>query len=385
MGSSTFVFIVIGSSLFVQAVLAAIVANLAKKRGRSAAGYFWLSFLFTFLVGLIVLLIQTSGTQSVRLLNVNSNIGLINGEKHIKCPSCAEWVKLEAQICKHCGNDLSKHIQVTLAAEEESVRFEAQKAIENRIARIEATKLWRANLFRNRLFQAACGTGAVLIAVGVFITLSKSSNIEDAKKPADITEVKFDFEHKNPHVPFCPTMWITYDTSKDETKKSILDSMDDGDYRDNYRVVFPKNDNLNFQGNRELIDNPQSLYLEDDFCREMALSNNSGLSFNISASNYWYPDVVEVFSGVVEVPWVAPNYRAQHNPFYGENSISIEPDSFAGSATDIEFPGLTTSESKKLKEAFIANGSLWVDKGEVINIKLINPAGSQSLTLTYGM
>jgi hypothetical protein len=32
--------------------------------------------------------------------------GVSSGDKRRKCPSCAEFVKLEAKVCRHCGKDI---------------------------------------------------------------------------------------------------------------------------------------------------------------------------------------------------------------------------------------------------------------------------------------
>lgn len=32
--------------------------------------------------------------------------GVSRGEKNKKCPHCAEWIKAEAKVCKHCGRDV---------------------------------------------------------------------------------------------------------------------------------------------------------------------------------------------------------------------------------------------------------------------------------------
>jgi len=33
--------------------------------------------------------------------------GVSRGEANKKCPHCAEWIKAEAKVCKHCGRDVS--------------------------------------------------------------------------------------------------------------------------------------------------------------------------------------------------------------------------------------------------------------------------------------
>jgi hypothetical protein len=33
--------------------------------------------------------------------------GVSRGEKSKKCPHCAEWIKDEAKVCKHCGRDVT--------------------------------------------------------------------------------------------------------------------------------------------------------------------------------------------------------------------------------------------------------------------------------------
>jgi type II secretory pathway pseudopilin PulG len=56
-------------------------------------------------------------------------------EKMYKCPACAEWIKAEAKICKHCRTDVSAAFAKKTAAEEKAAldqkkRFEKEKAEE---------------------------------------------------------------------------------------------------------------------------------------------------------------------------------------------------------------------------------------------------------------
>ena len=77
------------------AIVAAIVAG---KKNRNGAGWFFAALFLTPLMLLIILALPaaagTEGQLAVRGLR--------------KCPFCAEEVKAEAVICKHCGKDLPK-------------------------------------------------------------------------------------------------------------------------------------------------------------------------------------------------------------------------------------------------------------------------------------
>jgi hypothetical protein len=75
------------------ALIAAIVANLAEQKGRHWQTFFILSLLFPIITWVSVALVSTD--QST----------LRDGTK--TCPMCAEVVKQEAVLCKHCGTDLS--------------------------------------------------------------------------------------------------------------------------------------------------------------------------------------------------------------------------------------------------------------------------------------
>jgi hypothetical protein len=74
------------------ASIAWFIANIAERKGRSWPTFFILSLLFPIVVWIIVAAISTD-TSTLR-----------SGTK--KCPKCAEVVKEEAVLCKHCGSDL---------------------------------------------------------------------------------------------------------------------------------------------------------------------------------------------------------------------------------------------------------------------------------------
>jgi hypothetical protein len=65
---------------------AAVVAVGANTRGRDSTGWFLLAILISPLLAGLFLIALPRGTRGQR-----------------KCPSCAEYIKTEATVCKHCG------------------------------------------------------------------------------------------------------------------------------------------------------------------------------------------------------------------------------------------------------------------------------------------
>lgn len=82
-------------------VLSCLVANLAFQRGRNAAGFFVLSLLLSPLVGFLVVL--AIGPNPAVL----EERRLRDGEMR-RCPFCAELVREQAAVCRHCGRDLAR-------------------------------------------------------------------------------------------------------------------------------------------------------------------------------------------------------------------------------------------------------------------------------------
>jgi apolipoprotein N-acyltransferase len=72
--------------------IAALIAREALKKGRSWHAFFWLSFLSPLVIFIIVATISPEGSHTP----ADSK----------KCPKCAEYIKFEANFCKHCGNSI---------------------------------------------------------------------------------------------------------------------------------------------------------------------------------------------------------------------------------------------------------------------------------------
>lgn len=77
--------------------LALIVGVLAGSWGRSGIRWFFLAIILSPFLTILVLL--AAGRPAVRVEQVD------DGDSKT-CPWCAETVKVQAKICKHCGKDL---------------------------------------------------------------------------------------------------------------------------------------------------------------------------------------------------------------------------------------------------------------------------------------
>lgn len=70
----------------------------ASSRGRSGFGWFVLSLLISPLLALIVLALMPNLAEKAAALASQPSV-----DTHVKCPDCAELVRKEAKVCKHCG------------------------------------------------------------------------------------------------------------------------------------------------------------------------------------------------------------------------------------------------------------------------------------------
>lgn len=77
--------------LFAYLFFAYLSWDVAKGKGRSGALWGLLTLIFSPLVFIIVLCLAKVETDTAR-----------------KCPFCAELIKVEAIVCKHCGRDIEQ-------------------------------------------------------------------------------------------------------------------------------------------------------------------------------------------------------------------------------------------------------------------------------------
>lgn len=86
--------------LVVYVVFAVATGALAAKKGRSGVLWGLLAFIFTPLVIIIVACLSTDETAKEK------NMRSLEDMDYRDCPYCAEKIKREACVCKHCGKDV---------------------------------------------------------------------------------------------------------------------------------------------------------------------------------------------------------------------------------------------------------------------------------------
>lgn len=168
---------VIGA-LIGNAILSLIVGYAAGQKGRSSVGFFWLAFLGSFIIGILVLIAvpRVELTDKVLVPSRTGAVAQTSGGTRVKCPFCAEWVSAEAKLCKHCGREIADQIQEALVAEssaqEELQRFrgaeESRRVLESeKLSEERASQ--RREFFASRRFKALVGglTVVVLVLMGL--------------------------------------------------------------------------------------------------------------------------------------------------------------------------------------------------------------------------
>lgn len=86
--------------LIIWVIFGIITAMIGSSKGRSGCSYFLLGVLLGPL-GIILALVTKTDHQAVERDRISTGL-------ERKCPMCAELVKAEAVLCKHCGSELPK-------------------------------------------------------------------------------------------------------------------------------------------------------------------------------------------------------------------------------------------------------------------------------------
>lgn len=79
--------------------LCIVAAVIASNKGRSGFGFFLLAFFLSPLVGIIAAFVASPDEAKIADRKIE------DGECK-KCPHCAELIKIDANVCKHCGRDV---------------------------------------------------------------------------------------------------------------------------------------------------------------------------------------------------------------------------------------------------------------------------------------
>lgn len=128
--------------------LAFVASSVARSKGRSGFGFFALSFLFSFLVAIIVLAI------------VPSKVTTYDPVPKTKCPYCREEIIADAIVCKHCGRDVEPDLELI-------------------------SKAFDAGFPKSKPLSASGKWGGALILVGALSLLSWISGIKDWPTPME--------------------------------------------------------------------------------------------------------------------------------------------------------------------------------------------------------
>ena len=103
---------IVGILLFQAVAFAVLSAIVASNKNRDPAGWGIIGVLFGlfgFVAALVVEEVEPEEKQRTSKEKRSSSSQKFNPDEHDKkCPMCAEYIKLEARCCKHCGHEFSE-------------------------------------------------------------------------------------------------------------------------------------------------------------------------------------------------------------------------------------------------------------------------------------
>lgn len=132
LGGTVEIFIWLLAIFITNSFLSIAVSYVAASKGRSAGGFFFLSFFFSFLVGILVVLALPKLESKLVVVSESGSFGIKESERLFKCPYCAEWVKAEAKICRFCNKEISQDI-ARLSVKDLKAQKAEQLAYERRL------------------------------------------------------------------------------------------------------------------------------------------------------------------------------------------------------------------------------------------------------------
>jgi len=91
--------ILIALVIFIELIIPLLIAKAARERGRSFAGFFLLSILFSPLIGGLILLLLGKNEEEINRIKLESGMSKT-------CPYCANIINYDAKICMFCHKEL---------------------------------------------------------------------------------------------------------------------------------------------------------------------------------------------------------------------------------------------------------------------------------------
>lgn len=88
--------------VIVWVALSFMAGAIAGNKGRSTVGFFFLALFLSPVVGTIAILVAAPNKAVIEAKELSSG-------RSQRCSDCAELVRLEARVCRHCGKSMWVH------------------------------------------------------------------------------------------------------------------------------------------------------------------------------------------------------------------------------------------------------------------------------------